>query len=375
MSGGAALFANFRRADRSLSRGARLPGDQGPRRTCPCTCVSARCRFASSLRTRTHARSSPAAKALPAGCPSSSGASSTRKSSGIAPMSSERASGASTKASRSPTIRARFAAWCEGRTGYPIVDAAMRQLDTHRLHAQPPAHDRRVVPREGPARRLALGRALLRRHAPRLRPRLQQRRTGNGRPPPGATRNRTSASSTRSRNRSASIRTESSSAATCRSSRASATTRSMRRGSCPRATQEAKGVVVGRDYPAPIVDHGASRAAALALFKAVSPNRRTARCIAGISTPPLRAAMLRVLGGELLLQQRRRLLVVRQRHRPRALPAGHRLQSRGVAVELHERRETGHRERAGLQRLGARHLAAARRQIAGHVAHVVRRGS
>ena len=28
-----------------------------------------------------------------------------------------------------PNDRARFAAWCEGRTGYPIVDAAMRQLN------------------------------------------------------------------------------------------------------------------------------------------------------------------------------------------------------------------------------------------------------
>ena len=34
----------------------------------------------------------------------------------------------------------------------------------------------------------------------------------------------------------------------------------------PPAVQQAKGVVVGRDYPAPIVDHAAARAAALALF-------------------------------------------------------------------------------------------------------------
>ena len=32
--------------------------------------------------------------------------------------------------------------------------------------------------------------------------------------------------------------------------------------------QQAKGVVVGRDYPAPIVDHAAARASALAMFKA-----------------------------------------------------------------------------------------------------------
>ncbi len=36
----------------------------------------------------------------------------------------------------------------------------------------------------------------------------------------------------------------------------------------PPAVQRAKGVVVGRDYPAPIVDHAAARTAALALFKA-----------------------------------------------------------------------------------------------------------
>jgi deoxyribodipyrimidine photo-lyase len=34
----------------------------------------------------------------------------------------------------------------------------------------------------------------------------------------------------------------------------------------PLAVQQMKGVVIGRDYPAPIVDHAASRAAALALF-------------------------------------------------------------------------------------------------------------
>ncbi len=34
----------------------------------------------------------------------------------------------------------------------------------------------------------------------------------------------------------------------------------------PPAVQQARGVVVGRDYPAPIVDHAAARVAALALF-------------------------------------------------------------------------------------------------------------
>jgi deoxyribodipyrimidine photo-lyase len=35
----------------------------------------------------------------------------------------------------------------------------------------------------------------------------------------------------------------------------------------PPATQHAKGVVIGRDYPAPIVDHAEARAAALALYR------------------------------------------------------------------------------------------------------------
>ncbi|MFO1322854.1 MAG: deoxyribodipyrimidine photo-lyase [Burkholderiales bacterium] len=35
----------------------------------------------------------------------------------------------------------------------------------------------------------------------------------------------------------------------------------------PPAVQQAKGVVVGRDYPPPVVDHAAARAAALALFR------------------------------------------------------------------------------------------------------------
>ena len=34
------------------------------------------------------------------------------------------------------------------------------------------------------------------------------------------------------------------------------------------AIQQAKGVVIGRDYPAPIVDHAVARRAALALYHA-----------------------------------------------------------------------------------------------------------
>ena len=42
----------------------------------------------------------------------------------------------------------------------------------------------------------------------------------------------------------------------------------------PAAVQRAKGVVVGKDYPAPIVDHAQAREAALALFKGMPSRRR-----------------------------------------------------------------------------------------------------
>ncbi len=44
----------------------------------------------------------------------------------------------------------RFEAWRAGQTGFPIVDAGMRQLLATGLDAQPAPHDRRLVPRQGP---------------------------------------------------------------------------------------------------------------------------------------------------------------------------------------------------------------------------------
>ena len=73
-----------------------------------------------------------------------------------------------------------FAAWCEGRTGYPLVDAAMHADQPDRLHAQPPAHGDGQLPVQGPGDRLAPRRGLLRAAAERLRPRRQQRRLAVG---------------------------------------------------------------------------------------------------------------------------------------------------------------------------------------------------
>jgi len=83
--------------------------------------------------------------------------------------------------------------------------------------------------------------------------------------------------------------------------------------------------------------------------------------------------MFRVLGGKLLLQHRRCRLVMRQRHRPRALAARHRLEPRRVALELGQRCKAADREHARRERVGAGDLSTARRQVAGDVAHHARR--
>ena len=73
-----------------------------------------------------------------------------------------------------------FEAWKAGRTGYPLVDAGMRQLaETGWMHNRV----RMVVASfltQGPAHRLALGRALLHGAPARRRSRAQQRRLAVG---------------------------------------------------------------------------------------------------------------------------------------------------------------------------------------------------
>ncbi len=198
MDGGAALFADFRDAHRPLPRRARLSGRQG-------TVVPVR---APALRHGVDPRARRLrARALARG----------RTATGAATWLSEliwrdfyaqilwhhprvvgaRVQAASTMRCAFPNDPAKFAAWCDGRTGYPIVDAAMRQIN-----ATGYMHNRlrmiaAVVPRQGPARRLAAGRALLRRHAARLTISRRTTAAGSGRPRPAATRSRTSASSTR----------------------------------------------------------------------------------------------------------------------------------------------------------------------------------
>ena len=91
-----------------------------------------------------------------------------------------------------------FEAWTAGRTGYPVVDAAMRQLAaTGWMHNRARMLDR-LVPDQGPAHRLAARRGAL--HAPPRRRRRgrEQRWLAVGGVDGHATRSRTSGSSTRS---------------------------------------------------------------------------------------------------------------------------------------------------------------------------------
>ena len=75
---------------------------------------------------------------------------------------------------RRPTQR--FEAWREGRTGFPFVDAGMRQLLARGLDAQPGADGRRDLPRQGPAPAVAARRAVVHAVAARRRPRQQPAR-------------------------------------------------------------------------------------------------------------------------------------------------------------------------------------------------------
>ena len=130
---------------------------------------------------------------------------------------------------RRPTTKA-FDAWRDGRTGYPIVDAGMRQLLGAGLDAQPGAHDRRVVPRQGPAHRVAARRAALHAAPRRRRPRAATSTAGSGRPAPAPTRRRTTGSSTRSRRARSSTRTATTCAAGCPSCATSPARRCTSRG-------------------------------------------------------------------------------------------------------------------------------------------------
>lgn len=110
-----------------------------------------------------------------------------------------------------------FAAWCEGRTGYPLVDAAMAQINqTGYMHNR-----LRMVTASFLTKDLGIdwrrGEAYFADHLNDFEL-ASNNGDGSGRPRRAATRSPTSASSTRSRRAGASTPKASSSGATCRSS-------------------------------------------------------------------------------------------------------------------------------------------------------------
>ena len=74
-----------------------------------------------------------------------------------------------------------FEAWREGRTGYPLVDAGDAPAGRRGLHAQPRPDGRRLLPHQGPLRRLARRRLALLGPAHRRRDRQQRRQLAVGR--------------------------------------------------------------------------------------------------------------------------------------------------------------------------------------------------
>ena len=181
-----ALFDDFLAAHRPLRRDARLPGRARARATWACTCASARCRSA-QLAGAAHAlaRQGDAGAAtwlseliwrdfyfqVLANFPHVA----TRRQRSFKPR-VRRAS----QWEHGKHAEALFAAWCEGRTGYPLVDAAMAQINqTGYMHNR-----LRMVVASFLCKDLGIdwrrGERYFARAAERLRPGVQQRRLAVG---------------------------------------------------------------------------------------------------------------------------------------------------------------------------------------------------
>ena len=189
---------------------------------------------------------------------------------------------------------AAFRAWCEGRTGYPLVDAAMAQIEqTGWMHNRLRMLTASFL-HQGSRHRLAARRGLLRPAPDRLRACLEQRRLAVG----GVDRLRCAALVPHLQpadpESTASTPRASSSAATCRSSRASTTSRSMRRGwsarsssrppaSSSAATTRDRSSTTPRRAQKTLQRYAVVRAAKDASLASASRPRRTERSLAALA--------------------------------------------------------------------------------------------
>jgi deoxyribodipyrimidine photo-lyase len=173
---------------------------------------------------------------------------------------------------RFPNDPSKFAAWCEGRTGYPIVDAAMRQLNTTGY-----MHNRlRMIAASFLVKDLLVDWHLGERYFADALIDFDLA-SNNGGWQWAASTGCDAQPWFRIFN------------PVTQSEKFDAEGRFIRRyvpelagldnreihapWRVPPAVARAKGVVIGRDYPGPIVDHAAARAAALALFKGAADRR------------------------------------------------------------------------------------------------------
>ena len=163
---------------------------------------------------------------------------------------------APSRSTRGQLADERFEAWAAGRTGYPIVDAGMRQLLTEGwVHNRCP-HDRCQLPGEGPPPAVAAGRPLVPPPPRRRRRRPPTTTAGSGSrtgPPPGPPYFRIFNPTAQRRAVRPARRLRP--APRARAGRAAPTLSCTHRGLSP------TGPPAG--YPAPIVDHATEREEAL----------------------------------------------------------------------------------------------------------------
>ena len=137
----------------------------------------------------------------------------------------------------------------------------------HRLDAQPRAHDRRVVPDQASADRLAARRGMVLGHAGRCRPRQQRRELAMGRGLGRRCRALFPHLQSDAAGREIRSGRRSMCGTGCRRSRPCPTASSTSHGWHRRSILAEAKVAFGKTYPAPIVDHDMARKRALAAFE------------------------------------------------------------------------------------------------------------